>query len=375
MSHKDQLLKTLAEIRVKNISMEDVEKELKEFAEVETKANEVMHTGNVGAGAELIEQERLSKEILDMVPNYSTLLPLLPGNHGTGLGISEKLPIVGELPLFRGNSEWTDAPADMADGTKGSKLVTDSVTIDQGMFYLEVPISKRELNYNITDLFQLVVSKIQKSGARTVDAVLINGDQALTGNVNRDGFDFGTLTPAQREAYYYLQCDDGIRKLGLANGTDLGLLDEDDLLDLTENLGEYANDDEELLYITSNKVRNKIRKFDSYKDASKSGSESTVQGKKVEQVWGIDLVTARDNPSLSASNGKVHDTTGNIAGQIQIIWTPAVQYGFGQAMDFEIRNVPGKGIILVVTFEFGFAIVDAKAGQDNTVSTGYNITL
>jgi hypothetical protein len=197
----------------------------------------------------------------------------------------------------------------MADGTKGSKLATDSVTIDQGMFYLEVPISKRELNYNITDLYQLVVSKIQKSAGRTVDAFILNADNAETGNVNRDGFDFGTLTEAQKEAFYYLQGDNGIRKLGIANGTDLGLMDEDDLLDLTENLGEYANSDEDLLYITSNKVRNKIRKFDTYKDASKSGSESTVMGKKVEQVWGIDLMSLRDNPSLSASNGKVHDTT------------------------------------------------------------------
>jgi len=375
MSHKTALLKTLAGIRAKDLTMEDVEKELSAFQDAETKADEVMHTGNVGAGAELIEQERLSKEILDMVPNYSNLLPLLPGDHGTGLGISEKLPIVGELPLFRGNSEWTDAPADMADGSKGDRLATDSVTIDQGMFYLEVPISKRELNYNITDLYSLVVSKIQKSGGRTVDAVIINGDTALTGNVNRDGFDFGTLTPAQREAYYYLQCDNGIRKLGLANGTDLGLLDEDDLLDLTDNIGDYADQDEDLLYITSRKVKNKVAKFDSYKDASKSGSGSTVHGKKVEQVWGIDLVTNRDNPSLSASNGKVHDTTGNIAGQIQLLWKPAVQYGFGQSMDFEVRNVPGKGIILVVTFEFGFAIVTEKAGQPKTVATGYNITL
>jgi HK97 family phage major capsid protein len=375
MSHKDQLLKTLAGIRAKEISMEDVEKELKEFQEAEGKADEVMHTGNVGAGAELIEAERLSKQILDMVPNYSSLLPLLPGDHGMDLNITEKLPIVGELPLFRGNSEWKDAPAPMADGTKGDRLATDSVTIVQGMFYLEVPISKRELNYAITDLFKLVTEKIQKSAGRTIDAVILNGDTDLTGNVNRDGFDFGTLTPEQREAYYYLQIANGIRKLGIANGTAIGALDEDDLLDLTENIGEYANADEDLLYITSNNVRNKIRKFDSYKDASKSGSGSSVHGKKVEQIWGIDLVTARDNPSLSASNGKVHDTTGNIAGQIQLVWKPAVQYGFGQSMDFETRVVPGKGIILVTTFEFGFAIVNAKAGQPNTVTTGYNITL
>ena len=375
MSHKDQLLKTLAQIRSKDLTIEQVEQELKDFQTAEAKADEVMHTDNTGFGAELIEKNRLSKDILDMVPNYSTLLPLLPGDHGMDLGVSEVLPIVGELPLFRGNSEWKDAPAPMADGTNGTKLPTDSVTIVQGMFYLEVPISKRELNYNITDLFKLVTEKIQKSGGRTVDASIMNGDTDHTGNVNRDGFDFGTLTALQREAFYYLQNANGIRKLGIANGTDLGLLDEDDLLDLTENIGEYANADEDLLYITSNNVRNKIRKFDSYKDASKSGSGSTVHGKKVEQIWGIDLVTARDNPSLSASNGKVHDTTGNIAGQIQLIWKPAIQYGFGQAMDFETRNVPGKGIILVVTFEFGYAIVNQNAGQPATVTTGFNITL
>lgn len=375
MSHKDALLKTLAGIRAKNITMDDVEKELSAFADAETKANEVMHTGNAGAGQELIETNKLSKEILDMVPEYSNLLPLLPGDHGKDLGVSEVLPIVGELPLFRGNSEWTDAGTSEADGTNGDRLPTASVTINQGMFYLEVPISKRQLNYSITDLYSLVVGKIQKSAGRTVDAVIINGDTSETGNVNRDGFDFGTLTDAQKEAYYYLQCNDGIRKLGIANGIDVGVLDEDDLLDLTEQLGEYAEADEDLLYLTSRKVKNKVAKFDSYKDASKSGSESTVHGKKVEQVWGIDLMTSRDHPSLATATGKVHNTTGNTTGQVQLLWKPAVQYGFGQEMDFEVKPVAGKGIILVVTFEFGFSIVSGKAGQDKTVATGYNITL
>lgn len=375
MKHKDLLLKSLAEIRSKTVSMEEVEKEIKEFQDVETKANEIMHTGNTWAGAELVETERMSKDILDMVPSYSSLLPLLPGDHGMGLAQSETLPIVGELPLFRGNSEWTGAPMDDPDGTDGDKLVTGEVTINQGMFYLEVPISKRLLNYSVVDLYKVVVEKIQKSAGRTLDAVMLNGDTALTGNVNRDGFDFATLTAKQRDAYYYLQIDNGLRKLGIANSIDIGALDEDDLSDLTENLGQYGDDEENLLFVTSNKVRNKVRKFDTFKDASKNGDGSTVNGKKVTQVWGIDLVTNRDNPSLALASGKVHNTTGNTTGQIQLLWKPAVQYGFGQEMDFEIKKVAGKGIILVVTFEFGYAIVSGKAGQDSTVATGRNITL
>lgn len=375
MKHKDLLLKRLAGIRAESISIDDVEKEIKEFQELETKANEVMHSTNTGFGEELVEVDRMSKDILDMVPTYSALLPMLPGNHGTGLAKSELVPIVGEIGLFQGNSEWEDAPGTDPDGTRGTKLPTGEIQINQGMFYIEVPISKRLLNYSVTDLYNLVVDKIRKSAGRTVDALILNADASLTGNVNRDGFDFGTLTPAQRDAYYYLQCDNGIRKLGIANGVSLGAFDEDDLLDLTEQLGQYGDDDTNLLFITSNKVRNKIRKFDTFKDASINGVASTVEGRKISQVWGIDLVTNRDNPALATSTGKVHNTTGNTTGQIQLLWKPAVQYGFGQEMDFEVKKVAGKGIILVVTFEFGFAIVDAKAGQDNTVATGYNITL
>ena len=376
MKHKDLLLKNIAEIRAKNVSIETVEEEMKNFQEVETKANEVMHTGNAGAGAELVEAERMSKDILDMVPNYSNLLPLLPGNHGTGLAQTEVLPIIGELPLFRGNSEWKDAPGEDPTGANGSKLQTAEARIEQGQFLIEVPISKRQLNYSITDLYKLIVERIQKSAARTIDALLLNADKSETGNVNRDGFDFSTLTSAQKEAYYYLQNDNGIRKLGIANGVDIWTLDEDDLADLTEQLGQYGDDDENLLYITANKVRNKIRKFNTFKDASKNGEGSTVNGKKISQVWGIDLHTNRDNPALAKANGKVSDTPEeNTTGQIQLLWKPAVQYGFGQEMDFEIKRIAGKGIILIVTFEFGFDIINAKAGQDKTVATGYNITL
>lgn len=375
MSHKDKLLKKLAEIRAKQVGFDIVENEIKTFQDLETKANEVMHTGNVWAGAELVNAERLASDVLDMVPSYSALLPLLPGNHGSWLAQKEILPIVWEIGLFRGNSEWTDAPGADADGTLSNKLGTDKVTIEQGQFYAEIAISKRELNYSIVDLYKVVIEKLQKSAARTIDAFILNADNAETGNVNRDGFDFGTLTDAQKDAYYYLQWDNGVRKLGIANGLDLGALDEDDLLDLTEQLGQYAEDEENLLFITSNKVRNKIRKFDSYKNASVNGIGSTIEGRAVTQVWGIDMVTNRDNPALATSTGKVHNTTGNTTGQIQLLWKPAVQYWFGQDMDFAVRTIAGKGIILVVTFEFGFSIVSWKAGQDKTVATGYNITL
>ena len=52
---------------------------------LQRKANEVMHTENTGYGAEFIPDEVFAEGIIDIMPAMSSLLPLLPGNHGVGL--------------------------------------------------------------------------------------------------------------------------------------------------------------------------------------------------------------------------------------------------------------------------------------------------
>ena len=49
----------------------------------------------------------MADPLLDMLGSYSRLLPLLPGNHGNNMAVSEKVPVIGEASLFQGNSEWT----------------------------------------------------------------------------------------------------------------------------------------------------------------------------------------------------------------------------------------------------------------------------
>jgi len=79
-------------------------------ANMEKKANEVMHTGNTGAGTEFVPLEAFRAEIMDILPQRSRLLPLLPGNHGVNLPKKYTAPAlglsVGDLE-FEGRSEWT----------------------------------------------------------------------------------------------------------------------------------------------------------------------------------------------------------------------------------------------------------------------------
>ena len=81
------------------------------------------------------------------------------------------------------------------------------MVIVQGQFILDIAISKRELNYAPAQLESIIRERMNRSAARTIDAVIINGDTASTGNVN------GTYNAKA----YFAQIDNGIRKVGIAN--------------------------------------------------------------------------------------------------------------------------------------------------------------
>lgn len=66
-----------------------------------------MNTGAQYFGQELVPTNVVADPLLDLLGNYSRLLPLLPGNHGNNMAVSEIVPIIGEADLFQGNSEWT----------------------------------------------------------------------------------------------------------------------------------------------------------------------------------------------------------------------------------------------------------------------------
>lgn len=79
---------------------------------------------------------------------------------------------------------------------------------------------------------------------------------------------------------------------------------------------------------------------------------------------------------MTADSGVVSETGGqNKKGSFAVIYKPAVQYGYGQPLEIDVFKVPGKGVALVATMEFGFAIADEVAGLGKTVGLGANVTL
>ena len=181
--------------------------EVKEEVVEETKANEVMHTTNTGFGAELIPTNVLLDPALDLLPKYSTLINLLPWNHGNNMPISAKVPVIGEADLFVGNSEWTTGAYSVTPSKNWP--TTWDLTITQGQFIFDIALSYREVEYAVADVIAIVRDRINRAAGRTIDAVILNADTTASGSGNVNGTYSGSP--------YFAQQNNGIRKVGIAN--------------------------------------------------------------------------------------------------------------------------------------------------------------
>lgn len=344
-------------------------------AALETKANEVVHTGNTGFGAELIPTEVQGTDYLDMIPSYSRLLQVFKGNQGSNLDKVVTLPAIGEVGLYSTGTEWTTGGlyGQVAQGT--DKLPTGKVTITQYKYKASVDISDEELRFSSVDQLEAKVKeRLLSSAGRTVDAAIINGDTetGVTGNVNSDD-------AAPTAGSYYLNSD-GLRKVGLVTNStdaiDLATLEWADYVDMVTAMGHLGANPEDLVFITNLRTYNASMKLTEFKDASQNGAASTINRLAKTNILGSDVFVNRD-VSLTEADGKVSATpANNTKGQIILAHKNAVQYGFNGSFTMETIRVPGEGIQIIGYFYFGYTIANKLAGQtEPSVVVGYNATV
>lgn len=353
---------------------------------LETKANEVMGTANTGYGAEFIPSQVMASQLMDLVPSFAKLLPLLPGNHGNNLPKTYAAPVrglsIGDT-LFQGKTEWNTGDPSATENDHGiSRVPTKNVTLNQKSFICEVRVSDNQLRYNAVNTEQYIKEEIAKGMAWTVDSVVINGDSetGATGNVNSDDQAPATTFSASGGALdHRLIIDGGLRERGI-NGSyssDLGTLADTDYMTLLGILGRYATNVEDVLFLQSIHVTNKMKALDAFKLWTNSGDRANIQKGITPTPFGVDVLTHHLVPRTEA-DGKMSGATlsNNVKGQCIAFYKPAVQYGFGQEMTFEVVRNPGYGWRIICTFDFAFALVDAADSlSEPTVAVGYNITV
>lgn len=352
---------------------------------LEMKTNEIVNTGNTGYGAEFVPSQVFVNQLIDLMPKYSNLLPLLPGNHGTGLPKIYTAPAkalsIGDT-LFQGKGEWTTGRSfDTETGTTQSKIKTKQVTLTQVPFICEVDISDEQLKYNAANTEQYVKDEIARGMALTVDSIIINGDSATgaTGNVNSsDQAPATTFAGSGGAKDHRLMIDGGIRKRAIAGSytKDFATLADTDYSDLLGVLGRYATIPGDVLFIQPIQVTMKMKTLDAFKLYINSADRATIQSGIVPTPFGVDVLTHHLVPLTLADGTMSKTAASNVKGQTLALYKPAVQYGFGQDFKLEVVRVAGYGYRLVATFDFAFNIIDADTGLANpTVAAGIDITL
>ena len=354
-----------------------MKKILEQLAALGFETNAAMSSTD-GTGGDAIPVEVLSSQIMDLMPGESTFLPLLPGDQNKELKRKlnevESVNIVGEIPQFRkGETEQVDGFT--TPQAANATVPTGKVTITQKRYELTFDITKKLQTYSVVDFEEWIKKEAANAMAKTLDNVLLNGDivTAATGNINSvDG------APAATENY--LQ-QDGIRKWGLANnGVNLGALSFQDYIDMLIQMGAYASDPSQLLWILNNETYLKSMGIEQFQDASKNGKSSIIHdgSKALTNILGADLMVSRRYSKANAT-GKVSTTpANNTTGALSCLWLPGIQYGFGEEFDMQVFNLGSRGIKLNMWFDFGFAIADpSDVGIDDgkTIVSGYNATL
>ena len=175
-----------------------------------------------------------------------------------------------------------------------------------------------------------------------------------------------------------MQSTNGIRKVAIDGSltTNVGTLAFQDLIDTRKLLGAYSANPRDCLWIFNQDTLNKSLGLSEFLEAYKNGQSSTIFTGALSNILGSDIIVIEDF-GLTEADGKLSTTPGNnTLGGFSYIYKPAIQYGFGQSIEIEASKIPGKGVQLTGTFEFGFAIAQKLAGNTaSSVALGINATV
>lgn len=343
-----------------------------QYGRMETKANEVMHTSNIGFGAELVPGNILSTDFLDVAPAMSPLLGLFQaGYHGNNLPMNYDVAAIGEIGLHKLVTEWTTgtAPNQILQG-KGIPP-TAKVTINQKERWFTVDVAEHEVRFaTVVDILTMIKTKLAISAGNTIVSDIINGDTATALNTNINIIDG---TPAADDSFL---AADGLVKSAFTNSTayDAGTYDFSDYLTLLKALGTNATNREDTIFLHSMGAEVSALGLAEFKQAYLNGEASTALTGKLPKFLSANYATDRWLKDANAA-GKVSGTaSNNTKGRILYCTKYAVQHGSNGEYLIEIFRVPGKGYQIIGYYFYGHAIASKLAGDDNTTALLYNIS-
>lgn len=338
----------------------------------EQKANENI---DVSANANWYDAYGAVNDIKDNSMAHGNLLSrLAEGYEGSDLPVSYPIPYNVTNYFMQGKTAWVSE----ARPAFNNKPATDAKgTLTQADLILQMGVTDKMLKHS-TDrqLYNRIVQMLSKAATTTMESMIINGDTeaGAIGNVNSDDqLPATTFADDGGASYHATLLDHGIRENAVTNSKtyDVSAFDSDDMKTVQALLAErYQARENDLIWLFNPSTYLKAQTDDAFKLAY-STANPTVDGKAGSRLWGIDMVVTDLVPKTEA-DGKVSATPGNnTLGQFLCVFKPAIRWGFGQDVKFEVERVQGYGFELTLTMEFGFVILDVA----NTCAMGRDVTI
>lgn len=313
---------------------------------LEIKANEAVHTGNTGYGAELVPWAVQTTDFIDLMPRLSPFIGALKGYHGRNMDKIMEVPVIGELPYHDLMPESTTSLISFSNAK--AKQPTAKITISQKKYFLDIDVTDEEVRFvNVIDVIGTIQRKLAFSGQKTIEWLVVNGDTitAATWNVNSDDW-------APTATNYYLGWN-GLRKAWLANpnGTvDIWTMVFDDFLAMLIKLSDNGVNPQDLIFVFNGQTYTTALWIDEFKDYAKNGKSTTINTGALTNVLWSDVFTSVTFGKTEADGKQSVTPANNTKGWVILAHNLAVQYGFNWEYQLEIVRNPWIGWKIVWFF-------------------------
>jgi HK97 family phage major capsid protein len=334
------------------------------------KADELTYSTQSGFGDEWVP-DLWSAQIWNRARLENAILPLfrsveMPSNPFE-LPIEGTDPSVFFVPETKNETDLTLAGS--ANPIPDSKVGSGKIQLTAQKLALRVGFSAELVEDSIVPVLNIYREQAMRAILASIDHVLLNGDTATSGNINKDGG-----TPAGTDRYLAFN---GLRKLPLvtntANAVDAAGVPTLALLRQARFTMSpaYAARPTDLAWIVDTGSYAKLLGLSEFLTMEKAGPLATAQTGQIGYMDGAPVIVSAEM-SLAAANGKV-STTGasNVKGTALCVYRPGWFVGYRRRIAVSVDYLPYyDSYQLTATVRLAFAPFDTEAA-----SALYNITV
>jgi HK97 family phage major capsid protein len=338
------------------------------------KADELTYSTQVGYGDEWVP-DLWSAQIWNRARLDNVILPLFRGiempSNPFELPIEGTDPTVYFVPETKNETDLTIAGS--GNPIPDSKIGSGKVTLDAKKLALRVGFSAELVEDAIVPVLNLYREQAMRAITDSIDYVLLNGDTATSGNVNKNGG-----TPAGTDRYMAFN---GLRKLALVTNADtppnrvdaagaptLALLRQ---TRFTMD-AKYSARPADLAWVVDGGSYAKLLGLSEFLTMEKAGPMATAQTGQIGFMDGAPVFVSAEMPLTDGANGKVSTTTANnTKGTALCVYRPGWFVGYRRRIAVSIDYLPYYD-----SYQLTATVRLALANFDTDVASAlYNITV